>query len=161
MKVVLAIGSKCEVTNSDDVVYTLDIRPGVGILQGDIINLHKFDQLFDGGNWFDRIECHHVLEHLHPNDVLTALLELKRMLKIFGKLEVSVPDMEACARTLLQGNREILNNIFGTFEDPDATTHKWGYCSDTLYNILDAAEFSKIYQVEPKDIHEMRFECIK
>ncbi len=43
---------------------------------------------------FDFIYCSHALEHLHPRDVLLALSEFKRCLKVGGCAHVIVPDVE-------------------------------------------------------------------
>lgn len=155
MAKILAIGSRCEVCEKDDEVCIVDIREGVGNIVGDVHNLYMF-----ADDEFDRIEFHHVLEHIWPNEVVDVLKELKRVLKAGGVLELSVPDMIACAKTLLMGNRQILNNIFGTFEEPEYTSHKFGYTADTLEPILKSV-FSNVRNVPRKDEHEMRYECIK
>ena len=153
---VLAVGGRCEVVNAGDEVCLIDIRKGVGTIVGDIRDLHMFN---DGE--FDRIECHHVIEHIWPSEVNGALLELKRVLKVGGLLEISLPDMMECARTLILGNTEVLANMFGTFEDPEATSHKFGYYIKTFEPLLRRAGFKKVMIISRKDMHEMRFECVK
>jgi len=156
MSTILAIGSKCETHNLDDTVILLDIRPSVGVLVGDIRDMNMFED-----NTFSRIEVFHVLEHLWPNEVIGALLELKRVLEPGGLLEVSVPNILACAATLLTGNREILHNIYGTFEAVPFTDHKFGYTPELFESILNDVGFSKVERVTEHDMHEMVWNCWK
>jgi len=156
MKKVLCIGAKCERNDVADIVYVMDIRSSVGVLVGDIRDMNMFED-----DTFSRIECFHVLEHLYPSEVHGALLELKRVLKPGGLLEISVPNILACAATLLTGNREILYNMYGTFEAVPFTDHKFGYIPSSFEPLLKEAEFSKVEQVKEHDIHEMIWNCWK
>lgn len=40
---------------------------------------------------FDAINCSHFVEHLHPNELYSLLLEMDRILKIDGKICISAP----------------------------------------------------------------------
>ena len=132
----------------------VDVRPGVGDRQGDIRALP-----FAGG-WFEGVECHHVIEHLTPEDARHALAELHRVLQPGGILEISCPDLEACARTLLAGNLEILMNIYSPHPE-EAQRHRWGYTWASLRRLLEAAGFTQLERMPLTEPHELRYRAVR
>jgi predicted SAM-dependent methyltransferase len=127
----------------------VDIRPGVGDRQADIRHLPFVD------GWFVGVECHHVIEHLTPEDATRALAEIHRVLQPGGILEISCPDLEACARTLLAGNLEILQNFYSPHAD-EAQRHRWGYTWASLTAQLTRGGFVAITPMPLTEPHEIR-----
>jgi len=128
----------------------VDIRPGVGNQVGDIRCLPFTPGFFDG------VECHHVIEHLTPDDAMLALYEIHRVLSVDGILEISCPDLEACARTLLAGNTEILLNIYSP-HPAEAQRHRWGYTWASLRQLLTISQFEAIEPMPITEPHEIRY----
>jgi len=148
----LTIGAR--VARPHDRVTRLDIRPGVGDVAGDVRRLDYLAETFDG------VECHHVLEYLACWEAPIAAHELWRVLRTGGTLEASVPDMMACAQTLLNGNLAVLRNIYS----PDPITeqqHRWGYTLQTFTALLRDAGFVGIATVAPTEPHEVRVRAHK
>lgn len=131
-----------------------DIRPGVGDAVGDIRQLPMLSRTVDG------IECHHVIEHLTPEDGQVALKECWRVLRPGGILELSCPDLEACARTLLAGNLEILMNIYSPHAE-EAQRHRWGYTWASLLAAVIAAGFTEVVPLPLTEPHEIRLRARK
>lgn len=135
-------------------VLLVDIRPGVGAAIEDVRHLSFGDATFDG------VEFHHVLEHLTPEDGAIALLELWRVLKPGGRLELSCPEMAACAQTLLAGNLAVLINIFSPHPE-DAQRHRWGYTWQTARQAMERAGFQGIGPMPVTEPHELRLCGVK
>lgn len=131
-----------------------DIRPEVGDRVGDIRHLPLMDATVDG------IECHHVIEHLTPEDGVRALRECWRVLTPGGRLELSCPDLEACARTLLSGNLAILQNLYSPHPE-EAQRHRWGYTATSLRTALLVAGFITITDCPITEPHELRISARK
>ena len=84
-----------------------------------------------------------------------------RVMRPGARLEISVPDLISCARLVLEGNLQILENIFSPHEDEEQR-HRWGYTMQTLSNLLSGIGFVDINRVpSPIDPNEVRVECIK
>lgn len=130
----------------------LDIRHGVGDRVGDVRNL-PWTARYDG------VEFHHVIEHLTPADARLALSEIHRVLVPGGILEISCPDLEACARTLLAGNLEILQNIYSPHE-AEAQRHRWGYTWASLHQLLREHGFGSIEPLPITEPHEIRYRAV-
>ena len=62
------------------------------------------------GNWYDSIYSQHNLEHLHPFEVMKALVEFKRVLNDNGFIYIRVPDIEKVAELIIEG--KILNTVY-------------------------------------------------
>jgi predicted SAM-dependent methyltransferase len=132
-----------------DGVLLVDVRPGVGAAVEDARRLSFADETFDG------IEFHHVIEHLTPEDGAIALREIWRVLKPGGRLELSCPDLAACAQTLLAGNLLVLENIFSPHPE-EAQRHRWGYTWQTARQALHQARFCNIRALPITEPHELR-----
>lgn len=63
---------------------------------------------------FDAVWCSHALEHLYEHEVPGALAELRRVLRPGGEIIVSVPDLRAVAREIVEGR------LTDTLYDSDA-----------------------------------------
>lgn len=133
---------------------TVDLRPVASRIE-DIRCLSFKDESFDG------VECHHVIEHLIPKDGKRAVSELYRVMKPGAELAASVPDLMACARLVLQGNIQILENIFSPHEDEEQR-HRWGYTVSMFKTLLTDAGFVGIENIpSPIDPNEVRVRCRK
>lgn len=137
-----------------DNILMVDIRPGVASKTEDV------RQLSFENNTFEGIELHHVIEHMTEADADLALAECLRVLKPGGQLHISSPDLEACARTLLAGNLEVLMNIYSPHPEV-AQQHKWGYTQRSMRTKLVKAGFKEIRQAAITEPHEFRFVAIK
>ena len=115
-----------------------------------------------GDGAFEGIEAFHILEHLLPDEAPRALAECFRVLQAGGVLEVAVPDMEKCARTLLKGDLEVLKNIYSP-SDVLPLQHRWGYTRKSFEALLAAAGFVQFRWLpgHPSDPHEMRARVCK
>ena len=101
--------------------------------------------------------CYHVLEHMHAHEVPVALSELRRVLVKDGKLEVSVPDLQAVGEMLAAGDLEEriymapvgpvspIDMIYGLRPaielGGDLMTHKTGFVDRTLCEAITHAGF--------------------
>lgn len=111
----------------------------------------------------DVLVSHHCLEHLSRDEGREALAEWLRVLKPSGILEIAVPDLEACARTVLRGIAskndalvaQITANIYGG-QSYAENFHKWGYTLSTLTQVLHTAGFATVTHLVPSDVHEVR-----
>lgn len=126
-----------------------DIRPGVGDRVGDVRRMPLADATVDG------VELHHVIKHLSPEEGRRALAEIYRILRPGGILEISCPDLEACARTLLAGNLEILLNIYSP-HPAEAQRHRWGYTWASLRRAVLQAGFVYPEPMPLTEPHEIR-----
>lgn len=65
----------------------LDKRDLKGVdVKVDVLNGLPFED-----NYFDEVRAHHILEHLCPHEVYTAMEEILRVLKPNGLLDIRVP----------------------------------------------------------------------
>lgn len=101
----------------------------------------------------------HTLEHLSPHDVPTALREMFRILAPGGFALVQVPDLQAAARAIADGEGADtayeapcgpvtpLDMVFGhagmTAENP-FMAHRCGFTVDTLHALMCAVGFSDV-----------------
>lgn len=94
----------------------------------------------------ERIECHHVLEHLNPAEATFALSEFYRVLRTGGVLTIRTPDIKASFKRFLKASEEerkyLMNWIYGI--DVQALGHKYGYPDDLLKTLLRDTGFSDI-----------------
>jgi predicted SAM-dependent methyltransferase len=132
----------------------VDIRPVADLVE-DIRKLSFKDGRFDG------VECYHVIEHLLPGEALGAVAELHRVMKPGATLDIATPDLAACARLVLQGNTQILLNIFSPHEDEEQR-HRWGYTPQMLKALVAEAGFVEIEEIPSAiDPNEVRLRCKK
>jgi len=108
---------------------------------------------------FDGVFSCHTLEHLHPFDVLPALLEMKRVLNNTGFVYIKLPDLEKVAELILEGkvNSSVYNSEVGPITPLDIIfgyknftynnsfyQHKCGFTLDSLLNAFKSAGFEQI-----------------
>ena len=110
---------------------------------------------------FDDIYASHVLEHFdYKDDLSSTLREWNRVLKPFGQLYVSVPDIDVLAKLLLAKDRlttaerfHVMRMIFGGHIDAH-DYHYVGLNEEFLQKYLRDAGFSAIRKVEKFDIFQ-------
>lgn len=133
----------------------LNINPGPGVDHvGNAADLSRFADAS-----FTEVYASHVLEHLdYTGELQRGLAEWRRVLRPSGRLYVSVPDLDALARMLL--DRENLNSderffvmrmIFGGHSDR-WDYHIVGLNKDFLTRFLRAAGFVNIRRVRGFDL---------
>jgi len=86
---------------------------------------------------FDMIVASHVLEHLDALDVEDALAEWVRILKVGGKIEIAVPNIEVAFKNILNGTDESYDwaMIWGQSGIPEMV-HKNGFNPRVLKKLL-------------------------
>lgn len=139
----LNIGSGAEIIEgyqSVDLFVPADIKD-------DITKLENFKD-----NSVDEVRTFHLLEHLREQDVILAMKQVYRVLKVGGKWTIEVPDLIAVLEQFLKtpekerwGYR--LNTIFG-LQSSDGEYHKTGFSGGRLGELLSNAGFNKINIVE-------------
>lgn len=110
---------------------------------------------------FDVIYASHILEHFdYKDELLVALLEWYRVLKIPGRLYVSVPDIDVLAGLLLAKDRLsavdrffVMRMIFGGHMDSH-DYHFVGLNEEFLADFLAAAGFTDIKRTATFDIFQ-------
>jgi len=110
---------------------------------------------------FDVIYASHVVEHFDYNgELLSTLREWNRVLKMFGRLYVSVPNIDVLARLLLAKDRLskderffVMRMIFGGHIDAH-DYHFVGLNEEFLRDFLTTAGFSSIKKVETFNIFQ-------
>jgi SAM-dependent methyltransferase len=126
----------------------LDIDPGV---QPDIVA--PMIAMGDIGQ-FDALYTSHCLEHLYPDEVPTALGEIKRVLKPGGVALIVVPDLEGVEATDAvifdspAGPITGLDMIYGMGAFVAANrhmAHHCGFVQATLAEVVNAAGFARVH----------------
>jgi predicted SAM-dependent methyltransferase len=111
----------------------------------DITNLSIFNN-----NKVDEIYICHVLEHIKRNSVLNLILEFNRVLKIGGKLRISVPDFD---KVVFEYNtNKNLSKIIGFLnggQKNDYDVHYINYNMDFLSKLLVNCGFEEIEIYNP------------
>ena len=116
-------------------------------------NAKDLSQFPDGT--FNTIYASHVLEHFdYKGELLSTLKEWHRVLKPFGWLFVSVPDIDVLAKLLLDKKRltmserfHVMRMIFGGHVD-DHDYHFTGFNEEFLGHYLFDAGFRAIIKVD-------------
>ena len=86
----------------------------------------------------DVIYCDNALEHVSKFDVVPTLREWKRVLKIGGKLEIIVPDLEwACAWWLKHQQTDWSMDILYGNQRHEGEFHKTGFTIDIMRQYLE------------------------
>jgi predicted SAM-dependent methyltransferase len=110
---------------------------------------------------FNVIYASHVLEHFdYKHELEGVLREWHRVLKPFGRLYVSVPDLDVLARLLLAKERltpperfTVMCMIFGGHLD-EYDYHLTGLNEDFLRDILSFTGFGQIQKVATFDLFQ-------
>ncbi len=104
------------------------------------------------------IYASHVLEHLgYLDDLPNALKGFHRILKVGGRLRLSVPDLETLCRLFLHPNLDmasrfhVMRVMFGGQMDPH-DFHKVGMTEEFMTDYLQVAGFTSIERVEAFDL---------
>ncbi len=126
--------------HSDCQIYALDIEEAANVPHELICDFKKHDintsPLPYEDNFFDFINCQHVLEHLtNPFEVLT---ECRRVLKPGGTLYVEVPDV----RWTLLPHLPLICSHKGVFNFWDDPTHIRPYSQQALSRLAVMSGFS-------------------
>lgn len=98
----------------------------------------------------DEIYASHVLEHLPQADVLPALREWCRVLRVGGRLRVAVPDFAYVAREYLAGNVQLplAEYIMGGQRD-EHDFHRSVFDRESLKHLLEKAGFEHVEPFAP------------
>ena len=104
----------------------------------------------------DYAVAHHVLEHYGCGEGSAMVREAFRVLKPWGSLIVSVPDMRSLAKGWLDGridDQVYLTNIYGAFMEDEADRHKWGFTPKTLKKEIErTAEWRCVIPFDSREI---------
>jgi SAM-dependent methyltransferase len=97
---------------------------------------------------FDGVYCSHALEHLHPQDALTALREFHRVLIPGGFVTIIVPDLEGISPTfdLLPGMMITGHDLIYGLVDlhNPLMLHRTGFIAETMRGALKQAGFRDV-----------------
>ncbi len=134
----------------------LNIQPGTHVdFVGSCTDLSRF-----ASGSVDAIYASHVLEHLGYLDELPqALKEFRRVLRQDGRLQVSVPDLEALCRLFLDPRLDmsmrfhVMRIMFGGQSNP-YDFHKAGLTQEFLTDYLAVAGFRSIERVAGFELFE-------
>ena len=113
---------------------------------------------------FDAVWSSHSLEHLHTHQVIPALREFRRVLKVDGFALVTCPDLKAIATLLLNSGSEavayqsrlgpirVLDMIYGharsIAEGRDSMAHNTGFTVERLGRVAIEAGFAEVRVME-------------
>ncbi len=134
----------------------LDIDPGA---RPDIVaSMTDMSAVPSGG--MDAVFAHHTLEHLYPHEVPVALREFARVLGPAGFAVIAVPDLQAVAKLVAEGNLAApayvspagpitpLDMLYGLGSAIAAgrtyMAHRGGFTAQSLRDALQAAGFAKV-----------------
>jgi predicted SAM-dependent methyltransferase len=101
------------------------------------VNALMWDLPYKDGE-VDVIFCNNALEHVSKFDVVPTLREWKRVLKIGGRLEIVVPDLEwACCWWLKNQRTDWSMDIIYGNQKHEGEFHKTGFTVDILNQYLE------------------------
>ena len=130
--------------------HIVNIQPGAHVdFVGSMTDLSRFPD-----DSITEVYASHCLEHLgYDRDVLIALKEIRRVLKLGGLLRLSVPDLDILCRLFIREDRDVADKIhimrimFGGRTDPyDA--HLVGLNYEILAGFVTGAGFQTIHRVK-------------
>jgi predicted SAM-dependent methyltransferase len=142
----------------------LNILPGPHV--DHLGNANDLSRFSDGS--FQEIYASHTVEHFdYQNELLATLKEWHRVLRPFGTLYLSVPDLDVMARLLLDKERlnvddrfAVMRMMFGGHMDPH-DFHGVGLNEDFLTYFLHEAGFAMMQKVDKiglfQDTSDMEF----
>jgi predicted SAM-dependent methyltransferase len=101
--------------------------------------------LFDESS-IDEILLSHVFEHFMRHDAVILLLRFNKWLKLQGKLELWMPDANACINEFVNASytrkKELIRHLSGSHEDEFWSVHREMYWNDNIKEMLEACGFS-------------------
>lgn len=116
-----------------------DVNPDV---VDDILTLSTFEN-----DSVDLIYACHVLEHFSREQSLDALRRWKQVLKIDGKLRISVPDIQAtCEHYVCYKDLDLLKCLFYGSQKHEYDFHYTGWDFQTLKRDLLQVGFVEVYE---------------
>lgn len=101
--------------------------------------------------------CSHTIEHLYPNEAISVLSEIRRVLQPGGVARMAVPSIEFALK-IIAGKSESKWPL--NFETPNAQAinylfcdgqHKYGYSSEVLSSFASKAGFKDIRDISEPD----------
>lgn len=128
-------------------------------LNVDIVDLSHVDLVFDIRQRFPiaddviaEIFSAATLEHFRERDNLHILREFFRILRPGGTLQISTPDMEAIAKSILAGeDLSVINqHLFGKYKGgatEDYDLHRWMYPAKSMMHVLRTIGFTAVEQI--------------
>jgi len=127
-------------------MISVDIR---GEVHPDIVA--PLDKIPVPSESYDLAFASHVLEHVKRAEVHNALKEWRRILKIGGKLQIIVPDLEVAAIELLscKTSQETFNILWGE-QNHEFNIHQSGYTHMILEAMIKNYGF-EINKMEVRD----------
>lgn len=116
-------------------------------------------------NTFEEILFKHALEHFRLEIATQILLEIKRVLKPDGTVDIFVPDLVLACQDVVNDDfdpgtapRDIappMNRLFG-LNTSEEQVHKWGYSIRSLRGLLkDTLKFSRVENLPVNDRDEI------
>lgn len=99
---------------------------------------------------YDEILLQSVLEHFGKRQFAGVIREAHRLLKVGGKLIVSVPDMVKVSHTIIEDPKDVnrtINLIYGE-QDYAENQHKWGWTFESLKHDLEIFGFGEIKRLD-------------
>lgn len=104
-------------------------------------------------NSVDEVYAGHVIEHFTTEESISLLKEVKRVLKVGGKVTVVVPDTLKGIYDLNAGAIDLdwLNQIVFGSQIRELQNHRQVFTSDILIQVLKQV-FEKVYPVDIKDV---------
>lgn len=104
----------------------------------------------------DEVHSYHFIEHVYAWEAPSVIAEMRRLLKPGGKLILELPNIEAAARNLLNGDGDQLC-MWPLYGDPGTKSkfmcHRWGYTPKTIKALL--GDFNKV-RILPPQTHGKR-----
>lgn len=120
-------------------------------------------------NSADEIMVIHVCEHFYVIEIMKAMKEWRRVLKVGGKLIVELPCLDNILAHFLIGspNRYTLNGLYGdpwSHRDGEPALHKWCWSKAKFSELLEKAGYSDVTEETPQfhvPSRDMRFVATK
>ncbi|WP_343614680.1 methyltransferase domain-containing protein [Novosphingobium sp.] len=106
----------------------------------DVTNMPQIES-----NSADEVVAGHVLEHIDWPDSFKAIAEFTRVLKIGGKLRISIPDMSSLMRMVLSGDSvfHVMGLIYGVGgRENRFEQHRYGFTAGMIVDILESLGYS-------------------
>lgn len=124
---------------------------------------------------FDAIYCSHNLEHYHRHEVVKVLNGFLHVLKPGGFVEITVPDIQAVIRHVVESGMDVGDILYQSAAGPiaaldviyglgrrieqsgqDFYAHKNGFTAKLLRGTLERARFACVHILEMPQLFELR-----